>query len=70
MSLPRMISLQQAATETGLSYSYLRRLCLDGEVYAVRPGVKWMLNANSLSAFLGGEGKEVAHDREKELSAL
>lgn len=59
MSLPRMISLQQAATETGLSYSYLRRLCLEGEICAVRSGVKWMINSDSLASFLGGNIAEV-----------
>lgn len=54
MKLPRMISLQQAAADTGLAYGYLRGLCLDGKVYAVRSGTKWLINADSLAVYLGG----------------
>lgn len=54
MTIPRMISLKEAVAETGLSYCFLRGLCLGGAVYCVRSGNKWLINADSLAAYLGG----------------
>lgn len=49
----RMISLRQAVEETGLSYHFLRGLCLSGDVKSVRSGTKFYLNYRSLMAFCG-----------------
>ena len=49
----RMISLKQAVQETGLSYHFLRNLCLSGDVKSVRSGTKFYLNYRSLMAFCG-----------------
>lgn len=54
MKLPKMITLKAAVFETGLSYCYLRGLCLGGAVYCVRSGNKWLINADSLAKYLGG----------------
>ena len=54
MALPKMLTIKEAATESGLSYCHLRNLCLQGSVYCVRSGVKWLINADSLAAYLGG----------------
>lgn len=54
MAMPKMITIKTAAAETGLSYCHLRNLCLQGSVYCIRAGNKWLINADSLSAFLGG----------------
>jgi excisionase family DNA binding protein len=53
--MARMISLKEAAAETGLSYEFLRRLCINGEVFCIRSGVKWLINASSLAKYLGGD---------------
>ena len=55
MPLPQMLTIKEAATESGLSYCYLRNLCLEGSVYCVRAGKKWFINKDSLAAYLGGE---------------
>lgn len=54
MAMPRMLTLKEAANESGLSYCFLRNLCLQGAIYCVRSGVKWMINSDSLAAYLGG----------------
>ena len=49
----RMISLQDAVRETGLTYFCLRSACLSGEIKFVRSGRKFYLNYRSLLAFCG-----------------
>lgn len=53
--LPKMIGLREAAKETGLSYSYLRKLCMNGRITFVRSGNKYLLNADKLADFLNNE---------------
>ena len=43
--MPRMITLQQAAAETGMSYYSLRKMCLEGRLVHVRAGNKFLVNA-------------------------
>ena len=50
-----MWTLKQAAEETGLPYSALRKFCLDGKVAFVRSGTKYYINRASLLSFLSGE---------------
>ncbi len=50
--MTRMISLKQAAAETGLSYDCLRKLCLSNKVVHIRVGTKFMLNAEKLELYL------------------
>lgn len=56
--MPRMITLQQAAAETGLSYDCLRNMCLANKLVHIRVGRKIMLNAEKLAAYLNGESDE------------
>lgn len=52
-----MLTLRQAAKETGLSYSYLRKLCLEGKIVFVKSGRKYLVNAERLKEYLNeGEG--------------
>lgn len=54
MALPKMLTLREASAASGLSYCHLRNLCLEGTVYCVRAGKKWLINKDSLAAYLGG----------------
>ncbi|CBK77114.1 DNA binding domain, excisionase family [[Clostridium] cf. saccharolyticum K10] len=57
MTFPVMLTLRQAAKETGLSYSYLRKLCLEGKIVFVKSGRKYLVNAERLKEYLNeGEG--------------
>ncbi len=55
--MPRMMTLKQAAEQTGLSYHCLRNLCLSGKVSHIRSGNKYMINADRLEEYLNKEGK-------------
>lgn len=52
--VPTMITITQAAAETGLSYDHLRKLCLRGEIVHVRAGRKFLINKEKLVGFLNG----------------
>ena len=61
VTIPEMITIKQAAARTGLSYDYLRKLCLQRKIIFVRAGNKYLINMEKLAAFLNGEdviGKE------------
>lgn len=54
MGLPRMLKLREASDATGLSYAFLRQLCLSGELPSVRSGSRWFINEQILNAYLQG----------------
>lgn len=51
--MPRMMTLREAATETGLAYSCLRRWILTGQfTYFRKAGNKYLVNMDRLMDFL------------------
>lgn len=51
--MPRMLKLRDAAAETGLTYSCLRRWILSGQfTYFVKAGSKYLVNMDRLAEFL------------------
>ena len=51
--MPRMLKLRDAAAETGLTYSCLRRWILTGQfTYFVKAGSKYLVNMDRLAEFL------------------
>lgn len=51
--MPKMMTLREAATETGLTYSCLRHWILSGQfVYFVKAGSKYLVNMDRLVEFL------------------
>lgn len=50
--MPTMKKLRDAAVATGLSYSYLRQLCLQGKIVCVRAGNRWFVNMERLADYL------------------
>ena len=55
-NIPRMRSINELAEETGLSYRFLRDLIRDGKIQYVKTGRKFLINVESLTAYLNGEG--------------
>lgn len=60
--MPRMLKIKEAAELTGLSYHFLRQLCLEGKVFHVKAGNRYFINADSLAAYLNGEIKDAGLD--------
>lgn len=52
MTFPIMMTLNQAAEATGLSYDHLRKLCLQKKIVFVRAGSKYLINADRLKEYL------------------
>lgn len=50
--IPEMVTIRQAAVRTGLSYDYLRKLCLQRKIVFVKAGTKYLINMGKLAAFL------------------
>ena len=48
-----MITIKEAVQLTGLSYYAIRNLCLRGDVYCIKSGVKYFINRHSLLSYLG-----------------
>lgn len=60
MTFPTMFTLKQAAEATGLSYDYLRKLCLQNKIVFIRAGTKYLVNAEKLREYLES-GEAVNH---------
>lgn len=58
VKIPRMLGLKEAAEVTGLSYYYLRQLCLSNKAVHVRAGNKYLVNLDKLVEYLNGEQTE------------
>lgn len=56
MTMPTMWTLNQAKEATGLSYEFLRKLCLKKEIVCIKTGNKYLINAEKLRDYLNGEG--------------
>lgn len=50
--IPKMRTIKQTAEETGLSYNYIRNLCLQNKIVYVRAGNKYLVNIDKLIEFL------------------
>lgn len=52
MTIPRMVGITEASKQTGLSYDFIRKLCLQDKIVYVRAGVKYLINLDKLLEFL------------------
>ena len=60
-TIPEMIGLREAARRTGLSYGFLRRLCLSGQIVHIRAGTKFLINWQRFVDYLNrGDGMQEA----------
>ncbi len=57
--VPRMVTIKEAAMDTGLSYDYIRKLCLQKKIVHVKAGTKYLVNWGKLVEFLN-EGEKAA----------
>ena len=50
-----MVTINKAAELTGVSYSYIRGLCLTKQIVFVKTGCKYLINLEKFVHFLNGE---------------
>ena len=55
MTIPTMVTIKEAAEKTGLSYYFIRKLCLEKIVVHIMAGRKVLINQEKLINFLNGE---------------
>lgn len=55
--MPRMLPIKQAAQETGLSYNFIRQLCIQEKIVFVRSGNKYFINMQKFEEYLDSGGK-------------
>lgn len=59
MTVPTMVSINQARNETGLSYEFLRSLIREGKITYIKTGKKFLINLEKLVEYLeNGEQDE------------
>lgn len=57
-TVPEMVTIRQASARTGLSYDYIRKLCIQKKIVFVKVGTKYLVNMSKLIAFLNGGAQE------------
>lgn len=58
MTIPTMVTIKEASQQSGLSYDFVRRLCLQGKIAYIRAGTKYLINLERFIEFLNtGEGR-------------
>jgi excisionase family DNA binding protein len=55
MELPKMLTIQQAAAATGMSYHAIWQLCRENKIVHIRVGSKYLINEAKLVQYLNGE---------------
>ena len=55
--MPKMLTIKEASEATGLSYRFIRELCLQKKIVFIKSGNKFYINAEKFAEFLnkGGE---------------
>lgn len=52
MTVPTMVTIKDAAAQTGLSYDCIRKLCICKKIVYVRAGKKYLINLERLVEYL------------------
>ncbi len=53
-NIPRMLTINEAASMFNLPRHFIRQLCISGQFVTVRAGKKYLLNAARFADFLNG----------------
>lgn len=60
--MPTMVTIKEAAKRTGLSYGFLRKACLGGQIVHIRAGSKFLINLEKLVEWLDTSKGEAAEE--------
>lgn len=52
--VPLMLPIKEVSARTGLSYHFIRQLCLENKIVYVRAGNKYLVNLDRFVDFLNG----------------
>ncbi len=51
-AVPEMVTLKEASSRTGISYDFLRKMCLNNQIVYVKAGTKYLVNWGKLVEYL------------------
>lgn len=54
--IPRMVPIKTAAAESGLSYDFIRKLCIQKKIVFIKSGAKYLINLDKLIEYLNTGG--------------
>lgn len=57
--IPLMWTIKEASQNTGLSYDFIRKLCLQNRIVHVKAGRKYLVNSEKLVEYLNGGTADV-----------
>lgn len=58
LSAPRMRTIDEVSKLTGLSYTFIRKLCLNGKIVHVKTGRKYLVNLDRFYEYLNTGDKQ------------
>lgn len=50
--IPEMLTISELSKRTGLSYNFIRKLCVQNKIVHIRSGNKYLINLNRFLEFL------------------
>lgn len=50
--IPEMLTISEMSKRTGLSYNFIRKLCIQNKIVYIRSGNKYLINLNRFLKFL------------------
>ena len=56
-NIPEMVTIKEAARRTGVSYDFIRKLCLQNKIVYVKAGSKYLVNFGKFCEYLD-EGEQ------------
>lgn len=58
LNAPRMRTIDEVSKLTGLSYTFIRKLCLNGKIVHVKTGRKYLVNLDKFYEYLNTGDKQ------------
>ena len=53
--VPLMLTIKETADRTGLSYHFIRQLCIENKIVYLKAGNKYLINFDRFIDFLNGD---------------
>ena len=50
--IPEMLTIKECSARTGVSYDWIRKLCLQGRIIHIRAGSKYLINFGKFIEYL------------------
>ena len=60
-SVPRMMTIKEVSAQTGISYDFIRKLCLQGRIVHIKAGAKYLVNFDKFVNYLNEGAVSYTH---------